>query len=51
MEEADVADRIAMLDGGLLQITGTPEQIKAKFNFTNLEDVFVSLTGKGLRQD
>jgi len=50
MEEADeLSDRIEMIDHGKLIGGGTPRALKDKFNADNMLDVFLALTGSGLR--
>jgi len=53
MEEADrLSDRVAILQQGQIRAIGTPQQLKKTYGGSDqatLEDVFVSLTGKGLR--
>lgn len=51
-EAEDFCTDIAIIDRGLLYAQGTPESlINATPNANNLEDVFISLTGKELRDD
>jgi ABC-2 type transport system ATP-binding protein len=53
MEEADrLCDRIAVMDGGNIVATDTPRNLKSRIGSpetTSLEDVFLHLTGRGLR--
>ena len=53
MEEADrLCDRIAIMDGGRIIAMDTPRALKAKIgdsDRTTLEDVFLKLTGRSLR--
>ncbi len=52
MEEADrVANRIAVIDRGNIIAKGTPEELKTKTNTKNLEDAFLALTGKTIRDE
>lgn len=52
MEEADrVADRIAIIDHGKIVVSGSTEELKKKTGTKNLEDAFLSLTGKEIRSD
>jgi len=52
MEEADrVADRIAVIDHGKIVASGTPEQLKAQTGKDNLEDAFLELTGRKIREE
>lgn len=49
MEEDELSDRIEIIDHGKLIGGGTPRALKDKFNADNMLDVFLSLTGRGLR--
>jgi ABC-2 type transport system ATP-binding protein len=50
MEEADkVADKIAIIDHGKIVNQGTPKELKEKTNSSSLEDAFLALTGKTIR--
>jgi ABC-2 type transport system ATP-binding protein len=52
MEEADKnADRVAIIDNGKIITIGTPEELKANTKTTTLEDAFLQLTGKGIREE
>ncbi|MDD5145755.1 MAG: ATP-binding cassette domain-containing protein [Candidatus Pacebacteria bacterium] len=52
MEEAErVVDDLAIIDHGKIIARGTPEEIKAKTNKTSLEDAFLVLTGRSLRDE
>jgi ABC-2 type transport system ATP-binding protein len=54
MEEADrLADRVAIIDRGSIVALGPPAQLRAEYGASpdaTLEDVFINLTGKELRQ-
>jgi ABC-2 type transport system ATP-binding protein len=54
MEEADqLSDRVAFIDQGHIVALDTPQRLKAEHgedDKTTLEDVFVKLTGRNLRQ-
>ena len=45
-----LADRIAIIDNGMLQVVGTLQQLRQQTKMNSLEDIFISLTGgdKGL---
>ena len=46
MEEAEnICDKVLMINKGKVIETGTPEEIKAKTNTTNLRDAFLNLIG------
>lgn len=50
MEEAEyLCDRIGIIDKGKLIALGTPTDLMKKNNVKNLEEVFLKLTGHGLR--
>ncbi len=52
MEEADrMATRIAIIDHGKIIETGTSEELKKKTNTQYLEDAFLALTGKSIREE
>jgi ABC-2 type transport system ATP-binding protein len=52
MEEADkVSSIIAIIDGGKIIAQGTAEELKVKTKTTSLEDAFISLTGKQIREE
>ncbi len=52
MEEADrIAQRIAVIDRGKLVAVGTPQELKTKTGKSTLEDAFLELTGKVIREE
>ncbi len=52
MEEAErIADRIAVIDGGKIIALGTPEELKKKTKAKTLEDAFLMMTGKMIRDE
>jgi ABC-2 type transport system ATP-binding protein len=52
MEEADkVAQRIAVIDHGKIIALGSSAQLKSQTNTNSLEDAFLSLTGKIIREE
>jgi ABC-2 type transport system ATP-binding protein len=52
MAEAEkVADRIAIIDHGKIVIIGTLAELKAKTTTNSLEEAFLALTGKKLRDE
>ena len=52
MEEADrMADRIAIIDNGQLVAQGTAQKLKDDTSSATLEDAFLKLTGKGIREE
>jgi ABC-2 type transport system ATP-binding protein len=52
MDEAEkTADRIAIIDRGKIITIGTPAELKIQTNTANLEEAFLALTGKSIRED
>lgn len=52
MEEAErVADRIAIIDRGRIIAEGSPDELKKRTHTSSLEDAFLSLTGKKIREE
>jgi ABC-2 type transport system ATP-binding protein len=52
MEEAEhLCDRIGIIDHGKLIALGTPKELIAKNNVNNLEEVFIQLTGRNIREE
>ncbi len=52
MEEADrMSDRIAIIDNGKIVAEGTAEKLKADTASATLEDAFLKLTGKAIREE
>jgi ABC-2 type transport system ATP-binding protein len=51
MEEAEeLCDEVAIIDHGKLIALGSPGELKAKFGARDLEDVFIQLTGRRIRE-
>lgn len=51
MEEAEeLCDRVGIIDHGKLIALGAPKQLKEKFKAKNLEEVFIQLTGRRIRE-
>jgi len=51
MEEAEeLCDRVGIVDRGKLIALGSPEQLKQQFSAKNLEEVFIQLTGRRIRE-
>jgi ABC-2 type transport system ATP-binding protein len=52
MEEAEeLCDRIGIIDHGRLIALGSPKQLKDKFQAKDLEEVFIGLTGRKIREE
>jgi ABC-2 type transport system ATP-binding protein len=52
MEEAqELCDRVGIIDHGKLIALGTPTQLIDKFQAENLEEVFIELTGRKIREE
>jgi ABC-2 type transport system ATP-binding protein len=52
MEEAEkIAERIAIIDHGKIIALGTAEELKNKTNTQSLEEAFLTLTGKQIREE
>lgn len=51
MEEAEeLCDRVGIIDHGRLIELGSPAELKAKYGAKDLEDVFIQLTGRRIRE-
>lgn len=52
MEEAEeLCDRIGIIDNGKLIALGAPKELVAKGQVKNLEDLFIKLTGRKIREE
>jgi ABC-2 type transport system ATP-binding protein len=52
MEEAEeLCDRVGIIDHGKLIALGTPKELIAKSKVKNLEEVFIQLTGRNMREE
>lgn len=51
MEEAEHCDRVAIIDYGKLVAVGTPKQLKKKTKTEKMDDVFLELTGRDIRDE
>ncbi|MDD4179348.1 MAG: ATP-binding cassette domain-containing protein [Candidatus Margulisbacteria bacterium] len=49
MQEAEVCDRVAIIDHGKIVDLDAPANLKSKYNETTLEGVFLKITGKDIR--
>jgi len=50
MQEAEICDRIAIIDNGRIVDLDTPANLKSKHNEKTLEEVFLKITGREIRQ-
>jgi ABC-2 type transport system ATP-binding protein len=51
MEEAEyLCDRVGIIDHGQIIALDTPKELMKKYHAKNLEDVFIRLTGKNIRE-
>lgn len=51
MDEAEFCDRVAIMDHGEIVAIGTPEELKQRTGQKSLNDVFLHLTGRDLRDE
>jgi len=52
MEEAqELCDRVGIIDHGKLIALGTPKELITKNQVKNLEEVFIQLTGRNMREE
>ena len=52
MDEADrIADRIAIIDQGKIIVIGSSKELKEQTNTNSLEEAFLKLTGKKIREE
>jgi ABC-2 type transport system ATP-binding protein len=52
IEEVEaLADRVGVIDNGRLIALGTPTELKEKHGASNLEEVFITLTGHRIREE
>jgi ABC-2 type transport system ATP-binding protein len=52
MEEADkISDKIAIIDKGKIMQIGTPDEIKKQTSSVSLEEAFLKLTGRNIREE
>lgn len=52
IEEVEaLADRVGIIDNGKLIALGTPAELKQRHGAANLEDVFITLTGRKIREE
>jgi ABC-2 type transport system ATP-binding protein len=51
LEETERADRVAIIDHGRLIAVDTPEGLKAATGAASMDEVFLTLTGHGIRDE
>jgi len=52
IEEAEMlCDRVGIIDHGKLMALGTPIDLMREYKAKNLEDVFIQLTGRKIREE
>ncbi len=52
MEEAEaLCDRVGIIDHGKLIALGSPKDLISKGRVTNLEEIFIKLTGRRIREE
>jgi len=51
MQEAEYCDRIAIIDKGEIVALDTPANLKKKVGKTTIEEVFLELTGREIREE
>ena len=52
LEEAEkISDRIGIIDFGKLIAMGTPQELKKKYNADSIEEVFIKITGRKIREE
>jgi ABC-2 type transport system ATP-binding protein len=52
MEEAEnICDRVGVIDHGKLIALGSPAELIRQYESKNLEEVFIRLTGRKIRED
>jgi ABC-2 type transport system ATP-binding protein len=52
MEEAEeLCDRVGIIDHGKLIALGTPKALISKSKVKNLEEVFIQITGRNMREE
>lgn len=52
LDEAEqLADRVCVLDQGMVKLIDTPHKLKADFNMNNLEDVFIAMMQNSVKSN
>jgi ABC-2 type transport system ATP-binding protein len=50
-EAARIAERVAIIDHGRIMATGTTDELKKQTNTQSLEDAFLAITGRAIREE
>ena len=51
MEEAEICQRVGIIDYGKIVDLDTPDALKKKYNVSSLNDVFLEATGRNMREE
>lgn len=51
MDEAEVSERVAIIDHGSIVALDSPDALKKKYNLTSLNEIFLQLTGYNIREE
>jgi ABC-2 type transport system ATP-binding protein len=51
LDEAEVCDRLAIIDHGQITALDTPETLKQQYKLDSLNDVFLKITGYNIREE
>jgi len=51
MDEAEICQRVAIIDYGKIIVLGSPYELKNEFRLGSLNDVFLRLTNHGIREE
>jgi ABC-2 type transport system ATP-binding protein len=51
MDEAQICQRIGIIDRGKIVALDTPDALKNKYNVFSLNDVFLEVTGRDIREE
>jgi ABC-2 type transport system ATP-binding protein len=51
MDEAEICQRVGIIDHGKIVNLDTPDALKNKYNVSSLNDVFLEATGRDIREE
>ncbi|HPN56647.1 MAG TPA: ATP-binding cassette domain-containing protein [Candidatus Omnitrophota bacterium] len=51
MDEAEICQRVGIMDHGKIVDLDTPDSLKNKYNVSSLNEVFLNVTGRGIREE